>query len=50
LKVKCAVADAYESQKFRYDYGKIMLHQAYADGLSVKAHAAEKFEIVRSVL
>lgn len=41
---------AYKSQKFRYDYEAIFMSQAIADGESVKVRAAEKFEIVRSVL
>lgn len=50
LAVKAQVIDAYESQKFRYNYRDMLLNYAIADGLSVKKSAAEKFQIVRSVL
>ncbi len=49
IKAKIDVIDAYESQKFRYRYGPMLTHYMYADGLSVKKHAVEKFEIVRWV-
>lgn len=47
---KIKVIDAYESQKFRYRYGPMLLNYCHADGLSVKGHAAEKFELLRCVL
>ena len=49
LAVKQGVIDAYQSQKFRYNYSELLLHQVRADGLSVKVAAAEKFELVRGV-
>lgn len=49
LEVKRAVINAYLSQKFRYDYEGIFMAQVIVDGLSVKAPAAEKFELVRGV-
>ena len=50
IAVKAAVIDCYQSQRFRYNYRDMLLSYALADGLSVKVLAAEKFEIVRSVL
>lgn len=48
--VKQRVIDAYTSQHFRYSYKDMLTHYVIGDGLSVKCQAAEKFEIVRSVL
>ena len=50
MEVKRKVINAYQSQKFRYDYETLLMAQVVADGLSIKVPAAEKFEIVRSVL
>lgn len=50
LQCKRDVVNAYQSQKFRYDYETALLSYAVADGLSVKVPAAERFELVRSVL
>lgn len=50
MRIKQAVVDCYQSQHFRYDYGKMLVHQAVADGLSVKVQAAEKFELIRAVV
>jgi hypothetical protein len=50
LRVKQAVINAYQSQKFRYNYEEMLLHYAYGNGLSVKAEAAESFEIIRAVI
>lgn len=50
LEVKRRVINAYQSQKFRYDYETMLLNYAVADGLSVKAPAVEKFQIMRSVV
>jgi hypothetical protein len=50
LRAKQAVIDAYESQKFRYEYGEMLMNYTRADGLSVKVNAAEKFEILRAVV
>lgn len=49
LRVKEAVIDCYQSQRFRYDYKRLLMAQAVADGESVKVRAAEKFEITRMV-
>ncbi len=50
LAVKCKVIRAYQSQRFRYRYEDMLLSYARADGLSVKAEYAEKFEVIRSVV
>lgn len=50
LEVKRQVIRAYQSQTFRYDYEGMLMRYAEADGLSVKAAVAEKFEVVRAVL
>lgn len=50
LEVKRKVIQCYQSQCFRYDYETLLMHQVVADGLSVKVPAAEKFELIRSVL
>lgn len=54
MEVKRKVINAYQSQKpkdsYRYDYEQILMSMAVADGKSVKVDAAEKFEIVRSVI
>lgn len=50
MEAKRAVINCYQSQKFRYDYESILMHYAVADGLAVKVPAAEKFEVVRSVV
>lgn len=50
LQCKQDVIDAYQSQKFRYNYHDMLIAQCRADGLSVKAQFAEKFEIVRAVV
>ena len=41
---------AYQSQRFRYNYEEIFMHQIRVDGLSVKVPYAEKFELVRAVV
>lgn len=50
LACKRAVINAYQSQRFRYDYETLLMAAVVADGLSVKVPAAERFELVRSVL
>jgi LmbE family N-acetylglucosaminyl deacetylase len=50
LNVKRSVINCYQSQHFRYAYREMLMSYAQADGLSVKAVAAEKFELVRAVL
>ncbi len=50
LKVKKRVIQAYRSQLFRYRYEEMLLAYCKADGLSVKVEAAEKFELIRSVV
>lgn len=50
MDAKRRVINAYQSQKFRYDYEAMLLAYACADGLSVKLPAAEKFELLRSVV
>lgn len=50
LEVKRKVIQCYQSQRFRYDYETLLMHQVIADGLSVKVPAAEKFELIRSVV
>lgn len=50
LNVKRYVIDAYQSQCFRYNYREMLLAYCQADGLSVKAGWAEKFEVIRSVV
>lgn len=50
LTAKRAVIQAYQSQHFRYEYEDMLLSYCRGDGLSVKALAAEKFEIVRAVI
>ncbi len=50
LKVKADVIRAYKSQGFRYNYLDMLMAQTIADGLSVKVPAAEKFELIRSVI
>ena len=50
MEVKRNVINAYQSQKFRYDYETMLMAQVVADGQSIKCSAAEKFEIVRSVV
>lgn len=50
LEAKRRVIDTYKSQHFRYQYEQILMHQVLSDGPSVKAYAAEKFELVRGVL
>lgn len=50
LEAKRRVIQAYQSQKFRYDYLDMLLKYAHADGMSVKAAAAERFELVRGVI
>ena len=50
LRVKKAVIDAYQSQKFRYRYSDILMNYAIADGLSLKVEAVEKFELIRAVI
>lgn len=50
VEVKRKVINAYQSQKFRYRYLEMLMAQVVVDGLSVKVPAAEKFEIVRSVV
>lgn len=50
LDAKREVIRAYKSQHFRYEYERMLLAYCHADGLSVKAEYAEKFEIIRSVL
>ncbi len=50
LVVKSAVCRAYKSQEFRYNYHDLFMAAARADGLSVKAEAAEKFELLRAVV
>ncbi len=50
LIAKRAVINAYQSQKFRYDYEQMLMAYCYADGLSVKVEAAEKFELIRGVI
>lgn len=50
LECKRQVIETYQSQKFRYDFASILMHQVVADGLAVKVPAAEKFEVVRWVI
>ena len=50
LECKRAVINCYQSQRFRYNYEELLMAQTLADGLAVKVPAAERFEIVRSVL
>jgi LmbE family N-acetylglucosaminyl deacetylase len=50
LAVKSAVCRAYKSQEFRYNYHDLFMAAARADGLSVKAEAAERFELLRAVV
>lgn len=50
LDIKRRVINAYKSQKFRYQYGEMLLAYCTADGLSVKVPAAEKFEVIRCVV
>jgi hypothetical protein len=50
LAVKSAVCRAYKSQEFRYNYHDLFMATARADGLSVKAEAAERFELLRAVV
>jgi hypothetical protein len=50
LTVKRGVINAYQSQKFRYDYETMLMNQCVVDGLSVKVPAAEKFELIRGVI
>lgn len=47
---KVMVINAYQSQHFRYNYQEMLVGYARADGLSVKAEAAERFEVVRAVV
>ena len=49
MEVKRKVIQCYPSQAFRYNYKAMLTYYAWADGLSVKASAAEKFEVIRSV-
>ena len=48
--IKRSVIAAYQSQAFRYDYREMLMSYCRADGLSVKAEWAEKFELIRGVL
>lgn|SRR3990167_5931779 len=48
--VKRAVIRCYQSQEFRYKYEDMLMGYARADGLSVKAEHAEKFELIRGVV
>ena len=48
--VKSAVCRAYKSQEWRYNYHDLFMAQARADGLSVKAEYAERFELLRAVV
>jgi LmbE family N-acetylglucosaminyl deacetylase len=50
VRVKRQVIDAYRSQHFRYNYDKMLMSAVVMDGLSVKVPAAEKFELIRSVI
>jgi len=50
LDIKRRVINAYQSQKFRYDYGAMLMAYCIGDGKSVKVAAAERFEIIRSVV
>lgn len=50
LACKQDVIQCYRSQHFRYDYLRMLEHYVRGDGLSVKKHAAEKFEIIRCVV
>ncbi|HYE70426.1 MAG TPA: PIG-L family deacetylase [Aquabacterium sp.] len=50
MEIKRQVIEAYQSQKFRYRYGEMLLGYCRAQGLSVKREAAEVFEVVRAVL
>lgn len=50
MEVKRACINAYQSQKFRYDYESILMGYAIADGLALKCGPVEKFEIIRGVI
>jgi LmbE family N-acetylglucosaminyl deacetylase len=50
VQCKRDVINAYQSQKFRYDYEEMLMAAVRLDGLSVKAEYAEKFELVRGVV
>lgn len=50
VEVKRAVINCYQSQLWRYRYEEMLIAQCRADGLSVKAEYAEKFELLRGVV
>ena len=50
LAVKDAVADAYQSQKFRYSYKEIFRESAILDGRTLKCGPVERFEILRHLV
>lgn len=50
VQCKRDVINCYQSQLWRYRYEDMLLSYARADGLSVKAEYAEKFELLRGVV